>query len=469
MCGNIFRIKGVNRFAPSKYAVKCGICKQCRQMEQSAWSFRLRCELEECHNRGWKIGFCTLTYDAEHLPHIPEALVRVGDKKLPCFSRSGVRDFIVSIRKFLYDNYDIGRNKDNIRYMVCAEYGSTTKRPHYHAVFSWPPYKDLDAQKFLDLIRDKWSFGYVFPRHYLGGLDSHHYKHQSFEVTSNPSGACKYISKYISKDIDFYRSLSDITFCDDTDLTEYEPFHLQSRSLGLSRFVGLSDSQKLEYVTKGFSFVGDDKPTILPLYLKRKIFFNPLYVYEREIFQSGRKVDLDDSISEMSDSDLLSLGFELKSRRLVRREATQFFKDNFQVIYKNQLKAYTKFFERAFDKVYLKSHGFTDVNARDFSELLNYTFVTSSPERIAEAYLCYHGLTFDKCFDVDPAVQWYLRYDSHNEIDTSTFKSVGADYYESVRAFIPLILQVCVSCIEDYSKLDEQISKVRDLFKSTTY
>ena len=182
-----------------------------------------------------------------------------------------------------------------------------------------------------------------------------------------------------------------------------------------------------------------------------------------------KKVEVDEFISQMSDSELLSLGFEVKCRRLVRREATQFFKDNFQEIYKNQLSAYTKFFERVFDKVYLKSHGFTDVNSRDFSELLNYTFVSSSPERIAEAYLCYHGLTLDKCFDVDPAIQWYLRYDSHNEIDTSTFKSVGADYYESVRAFIPLILQVCVSCIDDYSKLDEQISKVRDLFKSTTY
>lgn len=471
MCGNCFRIKVCNRFAPNKVAVKCGICKECRQIEQNSWSFRLRCELEDRHSKGWKIGFLTLTYSDENLPHIPLELADLS--KCPqyhsegpvCFNKSQVRDFVVSLRKSLYDTYNIGsKHIEGIRYLICSEYGKSTKRPHYHAVFCWPPV--LDACDFFDLVKSKWRFGFVFPKEYNGGYDSHHYYHQPFEVLNNPSYACKYIAKYICKDLDFFDSLKDFYPSESADLSNYFPFHLQSRSLGFSRFCGLSDNEKLDIITKGFSFVGEDKLLPIPLYVKRKLWFSPLYVVEREIYQNGRKVNVSDIESSFTDDELSQLGFSVKYHRLVRRQATDFFKRHYVDLYNRQLSTYTKLFEPLFNSGFLKSRGISEINSCDFVNFLSANPAFSSAKSLAESYLCYYGLPIHKCFNIEPSLQWFLRYDSLNEFDVTGFSCLDSDYYDSVNFYVQLLVNLCICSRLDYSEKDKLVAAVSDFWKS---
>ena len=473
MCGDVFNVNAVNRFAPSKYAVKCGICKECRAIEQNSWSFRLRCELEDCHNKGWQIGFVTLTYDEDHLPHIPVEFADVSrtspdNLSPPCFSKSQVRDFIIRVRKSLYDQFNVGKgnNKDNIRYLVASEYGKSTKRPHYHAVFAFPPYVSPD--QMFKIICSKWSFGYVFPKDINGGIDSHGYVHQPFLVTNNPYGCCKYIAKYISKDLDFYYSLSDYYPFEGADLSDYMPFHIQSKGLGFDRFKSCSDSQKLDYILKGYSFVGDDKLVPIPLYIKRKFFFSPEYIVKREVYRSGSRVDVsDDVLSDLSDDELKMRGYTINYTRLVRRKATQFFKDNFELIYQRQLDVYTKLFSNVLDKDFLVRRGLSDVNARDFVDFLsNDSSFDFSPKDLAQLYLTYHGLPITKCFSVSPSYQWFLRYDLHGEYDTTGFKIIDSDLFDFVQNILPLVVNLCVCTKVDYTFEDKLTAAIFDFWKS---
>lgn len=473
MCGDVFNINAVNRFAPRKYAVKCGICKECRTIEQNSWSFRLRCELEDCHNKGWQIGFVTLTYDDEHLPHIPDELADLSKTSFEalgpcCFNKSQVRDFIIRVRKSLYDQFDVGKgdNKDNIRYLVASEFGKSTKRPHYHAVFSFPPY--VPAEDMYNIIRSKWEFGFVFPKVLNGGIDSHGYVHQPFLVTNNPYGCCKYIAKYISKDLDFYYSLSDFYPLENVDLSNYMPFHIQSKGLGYDRFKHCTDSQKLDYILKGYSFIGDDKLVPIPLYIRRKFFFSPHYIVNREIYRCGSRVDVsDDVLSELSDDELKMRGYSVNYTRLVRRKATQFFKNNFELIYQRQLDVYSKLFSNVLDKDFLVKRGLSEENASSFTNFLNndsgYEF---SAKDLARLYLTYHGLPITKCFDVSPSYQWFLRYDSDDEYDTTGFKLIDSDLFDFVQNILPLVVNLCVCTKVDYTFEDKLTAAVFDFWKS---
>lgn len=464
MCGNCFRIKVCNRFAPNRVAVKCGICKACRKVEQDSWSFRLRCELEDCHSKGWKIGFITLTYDDSNLPLIPSELIdtsKTFSDYFPCFNKFQVKDFIISLRKYLYDHYSIGKNKDGIKYLIVSEFGKHTKRPHYHMVISWPPL--LSSEELHKIICSLWSFGFVFPKNYLGGLDSHNHFHLSFEVTSNPYGCSKYIAKYICKDLDFFASLSDFWPVEGADLSNYFPFHIQSKSLGYSRIVNLTDDDKLKLIKDGFSFVGEDKLVPIPLYFKRKILFSPLYVVERQVFQDTRLIH-SDFYDSLSDDDLHSLGFDVSYKRLVRRKATDFFKKYYNEVFDKTLQVYTKFFERVFDKKYLVSAGILENTANDFLEFLSYSFL-NSPSQLALGYLCYFGLPIDKCFDVEPSYQWFLRYDD-NFLPPSDFFRISQDLYDEINTFVPLIVGLQISSKIDYSLSDKIAASVKDFWSS---
>lgn len=474
MCGDCFRIKVCNRFAPNKVAVKCGICKECRLIEQNSWSFRLRCELEDAHSKGWKIGFLTLTFDNWHLPHIPSELVDVSkttlisDVQFPCFDKSLVRDFVHKLRKQLYDDYGVGKDKDGIKYLICSEYGKHTKRPHHHAVFAFPPKNGLDAEKFFNVVKSKWTYGHIFPRHHLGGVDSHGYHHQPFEVTTNPFGCCKYIAKYISKDLDFFESLSGFYPVEGADLSNYFPFHLQSRSLGFSRLVNLSDAEKLRYITAGYSFIGEDKLVPIPLYFKRKLLFSPKYIFERQVFQRSRLVNLDDAQSSLSDEALESLGFRVDYRRLVRREATDFFKAHYPEIFDNNLRTYTKFFEKITNTDFIKRRvEHLDGPSEFVSGFVRYVSTTqfADAKTLAKCYLAYYGLPITKCFDVEPSFQWFLRYDDNFDPPSSFFR-IDSHFYDDVQFVIGSLLRIACFDRLDYSEADKIAARVSDFWNS---
>jgi len=112
--------------------VPCGKCAACLSNKRSWWIFRLRMELR------YSISayFVTLTYDEDHLP---EKGVNVQDIQL----------FLKRLRH---------NSKEKIRYFLVSEYGTNTKRPHYHAIIF-----NLDADKVFasEKILSAWQNGNV--------------------------------------------------------------------------------------------------------------------------------------------------------------------------------------------------------------------------------------------------------------------------------------------------------------------
>lgn len=175
--------KIIQNGAPRRYFIPCGHCKDCDEVYQASWSFRLRVELEKLSLQGWKIAFCTLTYKDLCLPHLPPSVFKelIKYKSVQCFSRSDATSFIHALRSFLWREYNL-EGEMRLRYFLCSEFGSDTKRSHYHLCLAFPPF--VDARKVFDKIHRLWEpKGHVFPRYFEGGYDSHGYHHKPFAVS----------------------------------------------------------------------------------------------------------------------------------------------------------------------------------------------------------------------------------------------------------------------------------------------
>ena len=116
----------------------CGKCPSCVQNKALEWTSRLVKEAEE-----WEYTyFLTLTYDDIHVKNLNK------------------RDIQLFIKRFRKDT------GFNLKYYVSGEYGETTLRPHYHAIFFLNDklsdlvfYKDnLFTSK---LLKDSWKNGQV--------------------------------------------------------------------------------------------------------------------------------------------------------------------------------------------------------------------------------------------------------------------------------------------------------------------
>lgn len=87
--------------------IPCGKCPACVQNKSLEWTARLMKEAEE-----WKYTyFVTLTYDDEHLKDL---------------NKRDIQLFLKRFRK---------ASGFECKYYITGEYGETTYRPHYHAIF----------------------------------------------------------------------------------------------------------------------------------------------------------------------------------------------------------------------------------------------------------------------------------------------------------------------------------------------
>lgn len=99
-----------------RITVPCGKCGSCMYNRRTEWSFRLREELKHAHSA----SFVTLTYSDENLPWGGHA---------PTLSKRDVQLFIKRVRK----ENDL-KWKHQLRYYAVGEYGTQTRRPHYHVL-----------------------------------------------------------------------------------------------------------------------------------------------------------------------------------------------------------------------------------------------------------------------------------------------------------------------------------------------
>lgn len=455
MCvGLKLKLKAINPAAPARYRVSCGKCEECRAVYKESWNFRLTAELEALMSNGWQCGFLTLTYNDCALPILgPSQLIDTrrdmplrqawrymdevekferfgcGGKfpRIPCFDRSQVSEWFISARQWLYRNYEMS-NRDRLRYIACCEFGSHTQRPHLHTLLIFPKY--VNAEKFFNHLVSTWSFyGFVFPKYFDGHVDGSNTKHKPFLVESYAKAA-RYTAKYTTKDLYYNefieRSLSDmeLRLSDDKSVMRGSlAFHCQSKSLGSSILDSRlsTDADKLNALRNGVFFNGEDRPRVLPVYLKNKILYDNEYVFEMVSPRQG-----EDSRHVKYELGCVPFGCDFPAKRVVRRVASQFFKDNIEEIFKLKVEKYSEFFRQLCDKgcmltrrlaLFGRMGRYVDESATDwlkepYSRLS--AFLASnelSCDDLAALYLCFYGVEHRKyCSPVLYPMLYLQRY-----------------------------------------------------------
>lgn len=428
MPSQLIKVDSISECGVSRAWVPSSDDKAFRKMQKNAWAFRLSAEFYAMKKLGWSVAFFTLTYDDLHLPHVPRICWKNPENyvPLPCFSRHDVSEFVLKLRKHLKKVYLI----ENFKWMICSELGDVTKRPHYHGVICWPelPHhysterthkghkikKEWDslpcsAQDLHSFICNTWTYGFVRPRYASGGRDSNGHDHKPFKVDGDFQFCCKYAGKYCCKDIGFYSSLS--AYSDEFDVNNpffrklCAPFHLQTRSLGSSLLSEMvTDSQKMELLQYGFQFVGSDKYLKIPIYIRNKLLFDVNY-------------QVDDS-----------------GKRLVRRQANEFFKDHSREIY--ELKS--DFYESQFGKLsagYLEGCGLDADNAYYVSSVY-FAFKQAynlNDRQFAQSYLSWYGIDQSCAFDIEPSVMWFSRYLPADNLVKDGLPLLDSDFYNDLQ------------------------------------
>jgi len=106
-------------------SLPCGKCPECYARRISAWSFRLRKQgqiSETAH-------FITLTYNTNTVP--------ISKHGFMTLDKTDIQKFVKRLRKMHTEN-------TKISYYVCGEYGTKTKRPHYHAIIFNADINDIE-------------------------------------------------------------------------------------------------------------------------------------------------------------------------------------------------------------------------------------------------------------------------------------------------------------------------------------
>lgn len=272
MCTSTLHIRPKSLLGMS-YDVPCGNCLECRSLSQNSWVTRLGFDLKDLYDCGGVAVFLTFTYNDVSLPKCSF----LSDDLIPAFRRDDVLSFLNNLKVSVNRRYGKGMYK----YFLCSEYGKFTKRPHYHGLFLLQP--GVDRTWFSELSRKLWHHGFMFPRYKDG-----RYIDNDGAVTTvdlrNLNAACKYVSKYITKDLDYY-DLSQIkqyleirdSLSDDMRkyFNSYLPRHYQSKGIGSSLLKNGCDADTL----LGFVKYGIYNPTTckmdaLPRYYVEKLCFD---------------------------------------------------------------------------------------------------------------------------------------------------------------------------------------------------
>lgn len=119
--------------------VPCGKCKKCLARRASGWSFRLM-QQDKIARSAY---FLTLTYANEN--------VCLTKNKFLSLCKRDVQLFLKRLRKSQFGNST--NHAFPIKYYAVGEYGSKTKRPHYHLII-------FNAN--IELIQPAWDLGNVY-------------------------------------------------------------------------------------------------------------------------------------------------------------------------------------------------------------------------------------------------------------------------------------------------------------------
>lgn len=230
-------VRFYNKYIGSYMSAPCGKCEACLSLKSLQWKQRLD---YECYLNKYTYFF-TLTYNNEALPRIPVfeefetysdmdsdsyKICETYDGYLPVVQKRDVQLFVKRLRKALAEEYAA-----TFRYYIIAEYGSTTKRPHYHGLL-WLS-SDEAAEHITRLLADSWVF-----------------KNKSGVYSTAGRIDCQLVSSSASQYVTTYTSgnsvLPNIYL-----LTNSQTFHLQSQSPSIGCSI-VTKTQVQQIVNNGF-------------------------------------------------------------------------------------------------------------------------------------------------------------------------------------------------------------------------
>jgi len=122
-CTNSIRLKDFS------FRVPCGKCLPCQKKRRSEWSLRLEHEYMFSDSA----FFITLTYDDNSLPRTKEGYPTLVKKDVQNYIKRLRNDHVRYVTKELkISKKEVKNVSKPIRYYAVGEYGSKTRRPHYH-------------------------------------------------------------------------------------------------------------------------------------------------------------------------------------------------------------------------------------------------------------------------------------------------------------------------------------------------
>lgn len=270
--------------------VPCGRCLGCLSKRRRDWTMRLSQELKSASSA----SFLTLTYDDENLPYVdfgdkieyfncdksiwhgtgfwPE-LKKLQNNTWEYFETFGIYPlFKNDLQRYLKR---VRKVTPNLKYYAVGEYGSETKRPHYHAiVFNADP----------EVLAEKWDQGIT---------------HQG-TVTDE---SIKYVTKYLINE----------DFIDNP----IKPFAIMSKGLGKIYLKNATKWHKRNFTLCPAD--GKDNKSCIPRYYRNKIFSK----VENQLLLEGVRRDAI-QLSEGS----VEAETEIKSRRVKRKNSKSKSKSN---------------------------------------------------------------------------------------------------------------------------------------------
>lgn len=406
---------------PKFVEVPCGHCSECVHSQQNEWFIRISSEIEHS-----KISFFyTLTFNEKYIPKfVPKDFPSVS---LNCFDYRYIKLFNDRLRRYLFRS---GFDRFSFRFMIVSEYGKHTQRPHHHLFLACR--KNISPKLMTEFVEKAWTFGFVSPNSPLTSFDGA--DRSKFSVIRSSRGGAFYVSKYISKDIDFYRIPFIKTFLDRRlpdykkhyeEIKPFLPRHWQSHGFGID-IVSCPDTWT-DLLTNGVNMSFTDKTgkyhhVVLPLsrYLKDKILYETTHyseVISRSDLDRINKIRYEHRqnpnipVTE-SFSDLVS------SHSHTYRTLTDYGREYFLSSYLVKCTDLAKRFENVMSKSDLSNimPDFKEVRNTFFNKLGNYSLFD-----LAQFALVYHGYTND-CDIWEKLKDFYVfppfSFDFHTSLDT---------------------------------------------------
>lgn len=263
---------------PRDIKIPCGKCIGCRLDYSRQWADRMMLELD--HSK--KAIFATLTYNNENVPVI------VDDYDCPLglsLWKPDLQDFMKRLRsRAKFENLEI-------RFYGAGEYGSNTRRPHYHIIIF-----GIGLDDFGDLVRrgqnelgqpyftseefsDIWSKGFTL-------------------ITEVSWNTFAYVSRYVMKK----------AYADDVEYWQQPEFSLMSRRPGIGAYYFESHPDCVDYSSIYLRSKDGSVKVGVPKY-----FLNKLKQFDPEkydsIMQARKEFGSDALMLELSNTDLSFLEY----------------------------------------------------------------------------------------------------------------------------------------------------------------